>query len=109
MKQAEDHYRASLTFMELGRLSEALGELSQAVELDPENMKYHDSLAKLQKEKAEVEPDEALTLASDKPITLNFRNTNIKDIFEVLSKLSGINIMFDNEASQYRIDKINTL
>lgn len=97
MKEAEDHYRASLTFMELGRLGEAIGELNQAVELDPENKKYHDSLAKLQKERAEVEPDEALTLASDKPITLNFRNTNIKDVFEVLSKLSGINIMFDDE------------
>ncbi len=97
MKQAEDHYRASLTFVELGRLGEAIGELNQAVELDPENAKYHDSLDKLQKKRAEVEPDEALTLASDKPITLNFKNTNIKDVFEVLSKLSGINIMFDDE------------
>jgi general secretion pathway protein D len=97
MKQAEDHYRASLTFMELGRLGEAISELNQAVELDSENLKYRDSLDKLQKQKAEVEPDEALTLASDQPITLNFRNTNIKDVFEVLSKLSGINIMFDAE------------
>jgi general secretion pathway protein D len=97
MKQAEEHYRASLTFVELGRLGEAINELNQAVELDPDNTKYHDSLEKLRKEKTEAEPDEALTLASDKPITLNFKNTNIKDVFEFLSKLSGINILFDEE------------
>lgn len=97
MKQAEEHYRAALTFMELNRLSEAVNELGRSVELDPENAKYQDSLDKLQKKKSEAEPDEALTLASDKPITLNFKNTNIKEVFELLAKLSGINIMFDEE------------
>lgn len=97
MKQAEEHYRASLTFMELDRLNDAINELNRAVELDPENAKYPDALDKLQRQKSETEPDEALTLASDKPITLNFKNTNIKEVFELLSKLSGINIMFDEE------------
>ncbi len=97
MKQAEEHYRAALTFQELNRLNDAINELNLAVELDPENAKYHDALDKLQKKKAESEPDEALTLASDKPITLNFKNTNIKEVFELLAKLSGINIMFDEE------------
>ncbi len=97
MKQAEEHYRAALTFQELNRLNDAITELNLAVELDPENTKYFDSLAKLQKKKSESEPDEALTLVSDKPITLNFKNTNIKEVFEILAKLSGINIMFDEE------------
>lgn len=97
VKQAEEHYRASLTLVELGKLSEAVNEVSQAVELDPENAKYHDSLDKLQKKLTEVEPEEALTLASDKSITLNFKNTNLKDVFDFLSKLSGINILFDEE------------
>jgi general secretion pathway protein D len=97
MKQAEEHYRAALTFMELDRLDEAISELNLATELHPENAKYHDALEKLQKKKSETEPDEALTLASDKPVTLNFKNTNIKEVFELLSKLSGINILFDEE------------
>lgn len=97
MKQAEEHYRAALTFVELGKLGEAISEMNQAVDLDPENVKYHESLDKLQKKRAEIEPDDALTLVSDKPITLNFKNTNIKDVFEFLSKLSGINILFDEE------------
>jgi len=97
MKQGEEHYRASLTYQELNRLNEAIAELTQSVELDPENGKYRDALDKLQKKKIEIEPDEALSLVSDKPITLNFKNTNIKDVFEFLSKLSGINILFDEE------------
>ena len=97
MKQAEEHYRTSLTFVELGRFSDAINELNQAVELDAENIKYHDALDKLQKRRTEIEPEDALTLVSDKPITLNFKNTNIKDVFEFLSKLSGINILFDEE------------
>lgn len=97
IKQAEEHYRAALTFMELSRLNDAINELNRSVDLDPENPKYHDTLDKLQKKKIESEPDEALTLASDKPVTLNFKNTNIKEVFELLSKLSGINILFDEE------------
>ncbi|HEY6011074.1 MAG TPA: secretin N-terminal domain-containing protein [Nitrospirota bacterium] len=97
VKQAEEHYRASLTFVELGKLGEAISELNHATELDPENVKYLDALENLRKKRAEVEPDDALTLASDKSITLNFKNTNIKDVFDFLSKLSGINILFDDE------------
>jgi len=97
MKQAEEHYRAALTFQELNRLSEAVNELNRSVELDPENAKYIDALDKLQKKRSEAEPDDALTLASDKPITLNFKNTNIKEVFELLAKLAGINILFDEE------------
>ncbi len=97
MKQAEEHYRAALTFQELNRLSDALNELNRAAELDPDNVKYLDAIDKLQKKRAEVEPEDALTLASDKPITLNFKNTNIKEVFELLAKLSGINILFDDE------------
>jgi len=97
IKQGEEHYRAALTFIELARLNEGLSELNQAVELDPDNAKYRDALDKLQKKKTEIEPDDALTLTSDKPVTLNFKNTNIKEVFELLAKLSGINIMFDEE------------
>jgi len=36
-----------------------------------------------------------LNLKSDKPITLKFKATPIKDIFNIISKLSGINFIFD--------------
>ncbi len=97
MKQAEEHYRAALTFEDLGRLNDALNELAQAVNLDPNNAKYLDAQDKLQRKKNAAEPEDALSLASTKPITLNFKNTNIKEVFELLAKLSGINILFDED------------
>jgi len=97
LKEAEERYRAALTFQELGRINDAINEMTAAVNLAPESVKYTDFLSKLHKKKHEHEPEDALTLASDKPITLNFKNTNIKDVFDFLSKTSGINIMFDDE------------
>ncbi len=97
IKQAEEDYRTSLTFVELNRLGEAINEINHAIELDPENVKYLDFLNNLQKKKTESGPENALSLASNQPITLNFKSTNIKDVFEFLSKLSGINILFDED------------
>ncbi len=38
-----------------------------------------------------------LDVASDKPITLKFRDADIRDVFNILSKLSGINFIFDED------------
>ena len=40
---------ATNAVVQLSRLNDAITELNQAVELDPENVKYHDALDKLQK------------------------------------------------------------
>ena len=97
VKRADEHYRSALTLDELGRLNDAISELSRAVELDPDNIKYTDSLKKLQARKVEAEPDESLTLTSEKPITLQFKNTDIKSVFDFLAKASGVNIIFDED------------
>jgi general secretion pathway protein D len=38
-----------------------------------------------------------LDVASSEPITLSFKDANIKEVFGILSKLSGINFIFDEE------------
>lgn len=38
-----------------------------------------------------------LDIASSEPITLSFKDANIKEVFDVLSRLSGINFIFDEE------------
>jgi len=103
MKQAEEHYKAALKLEEIGKIGESISELNQAVNLDPEQVKYDAALKRLKKQVSESESEETLTLASEKPITLNFKNTNIKDVFDFLSKLSGINIIFDEEVKAHPI------
>ncbi len=38
-----------------------------------------------------------LDLTSDKPITLNFNRTPLQDVYKILSRLSGINFIFDED------------
>jgi general secretion pathway protein D len=38
-----------------------------------------------------------LDVASEEPITLSFKDANIKEVFGILSQLSGINFIFDEE------------
>jgi general secretion pathway protein D len=102
-KLAEEHYRAALTFVGLNRLSEAVNELNLATELDPENAKYRNYLEQIRKQKTEIEPDIPLNLTSDKPITMRFKDTSIKDVFEFLSRLSGINIIFDEDVQTKKV------
>ncbi len=42
-------------------------------------------------------PVQALTSAFSKPITLEFRDTPLKTVFEVLARTSGINFVFDKD------------
>ncbi|MDF1580709.1 MAG: secretin N-terminal domain-containing protein, partial [Desulfuromonadales bacterium] len=47
-----------------------------------------------------------LEVASDEPITLKFKDADLKDVFNILSQLSGINFIFDGEI---RSEKISIL
>jgi general secretion pathway protein D len=38
-----------------------------------------------------------LDVTSDEPITVSFKDANIKEVFGILSKLSGLNFIFDEE------------
>ena len=38
-----------------------------------------------------------LDVASEEPITLSFKDANIKEVFGMLSRLSGINFIFDED------------
>ncbi|MBI5182053.1 MAG: hypothetical protein HZA06_03960, partial [Nitrospirae bacterium] len=94
IKEAEEYYMAGLRLEKAGKLDEAISEFEKAVELDATHRQAQEALDKIGKKKEKIEEGE-LTLASRKPITLKFQNTKIKEVFELLSKLSGVNILFD--------------
>lgn len=94
LKEAENHYIAGMQLQKAEKLDAAISELEMAIELDPTHQKAQEALTKIGKKREKAEEGE-LTLASTKPITLKFQNTKIKEVFELLSKLSGVNILFD--------------
>lgn len=54
-------------------------------------------MARIQTELAKNAPGAALREAYRKPITLEFRDTALRTVFELLSRSSGVNFMFDRD------------
>ena len=93
-KQAEELYQEGLTFRSAGKYSEARRQLEKALDLYPWHKQAADVLAALKAEE-ETRFSEGLALNSAAPVTLNFRQTDLKQAFEFLAKSFGVNVIFD--------------
>lgn len=97
IKESQQRFEAGDKLLKASKVNDAIAEFEKALELDPGNVPAQEALARLSEEKKVLESEEELTLTSRQPITLRFQNTRLKEVFELLSKLSGINILFDPE------------
>jgi general secretion pathway protein D len=79
------------------RLSQAKTTLEEALQLNPANTRARDLLDKTRQEKLTTIDGFELDVASDKPITLKFKDAKVRDVFNIVSKLSGINFIFDED------------
>lgn len=94
-KDAEYYYKTGVDFLNANKKAEARAAFKKALSLNPVHDEAKSELEKLRAEKKTVIGGYELNLKSDKPITLKFKDTRIKDIFDIISKLSGINFIFD--------------
>jgi len=95
LKDAQLAYQDGVEFETANKFKEAFQLFTRAVELDPENKEYRAAqtrVAGLRKSKLE---GFELSLKSAKPITLKFKDAKIKDVFNIVTQLSGINFIFD--------------
>lgn len=74
---------------------EAWRSYLKALELNPANREAQDALDRLLKTRKPKLDGYELNLKSVKPITLKFKDAKVKDVFTILSQLSGINFIFD--------------
>ncbi len=79
------------------KLREAAFAYQRAVELVPGNKEYVAAVTRLDSMKKSRLDSYKLQLKSSQPITLQFNETRVKDIFNVVSQLSGITFVFDND------------
>jgi general secretion pathway protein D len=78
------------------KLIAAARAIDRALRLDPNNARAKAIRELLERERHTIAMDGIeLDIASDEPLTLSFKNANIKEVFGVLSQLSGINFIFD--------------
>ncbi len=93
-KEAQDRLAVGQKMLKGGRLDDAAEAFERALELDPDLKAAQDGLIQL----AEKQKSVALPLTGSKqPITLKFQNARTKEVFEVLARAGGINILFDKD------------
>ncbi|WP_397448557.1 secretin N-terminal domain-containing protein [Pseudomonas sp. NA-150] len=73
-------------------------QVQQILELDPKNDGALELQGSIQMVKSRnVVPYPQLRTRLDRPVTLEFRDANLKVIFEVLSQVAGLNFIFDKD------------
>lgn len=72
--------------------------INEVLKVDPLNARANELLKLLDaRYQAVVMDGIELDIASNEPITLRLKNANVKEVFGILSKLSGINFLLDDE------------
>jgi general secretion pathway protein D len=83
-----------------GKLDEAETALRALLEQSPGQRDARDVLNRIAEQRAEAQahrPPPALQGPFKQPITLEFRDASLKSVFEVMSRASGINFVFDRD------------
>lgn len=94
-RDAQLAFQEGLDFEKANKLKEANRAYAAALELHPENKEYKAALVRISgQRKSKLEGFE-LSLKSNKPITLKFKDAKIKDVFTIITQLTGINFIFD--------------
>ncbi|UCD32215.1 MAG: SPOR domain-containing protein [Desulfobacterales bacterium] len=106
-KKSNQYYRRGEDFLKAEKFFDAKEALKRALELNPENEKAKAALSYFKKE------DERLAkyrvdLKTDAPVSFKFKKTPIFNVFEVLSRLSGINFIFDKEIIETKVTMFMT-
>lgn len=95
---------AAKDYLAAGRPNDALNQYYKVLDIEPENKDAAAQIEKVTKRKVESETNQdELTLASDQPITLSFKDAKLKDVFEFLAKLSGVSIVFDEDVKNQTV------
>ena len=85
------------------KFSQAREILRQVLIADPGNPTALALLAQIEERGRIVLDGFDLDVASDNPITLKFKDADIRDVFNIVSKLSGINFLFDEDIRAQKI------
>jgi general secretion pathway protein D len=93
LKEARDQLQAADKLKTLGRLNEALTAYEQAVQLDPNLTQALDGITAV----TEQQKGDSSFGGSTQPVTLRFQNAKIKEVFEILARAGGLNVILDKE------------
>ena len=96
LKDAQLIYREGVDFEKANKLKDAYRSYVRALELSPEDKEYQGALARVSGARKGRHEGYELNIRSAKPITIKFRDAKLKDVFNIVTQLSGINFVFDD-------------
>ncbi len=95
--QAEKHVAEADKLLQARRQLPAKEAVRQALMLVPDFQPALKLKAQIDRNKYTIIDGVELEVTSDQPINLNFRDAKLPDVFDILSKLSGINFILDED------------
>jgi general secretion pathway protein D len=94
-KEAQQVFNEGRDFEKGSKFKDAHRQYIRAAELFPKNPEYQAALERIALLRKSKLDGFELKLKSSKPITLKFKEAKMKDVFNILTQLSGINFVFD--------------
>ncbi len=102
MIDSDEYYLEGLEEVKQGNLKDAHSSFKKALALYSGNRKAAEELEKLRRDKPLMIGGYEIDLKSKEPITLAFKSESIKKIFDFVSRLTGINFVFDSDVRDVR-------
>jgi general secretion pathway protein D len=97
------YMREGREFEKNNKPKEAYRSYKQALSIYPDNKDAKAAYDRLRQSKRTKMDGFELNLKSNKPITLKFKDARTRDVFSILSQLSGINFIFDDTVKDQNI------
>jgi general secretion pathway protein D len=94
-KEANALYEQGVRAVEANKPDEAVKLFKRVLEINPEHKRAVAALKELDGRAREEEAADQLALSSRAPITLNFRQTDLRTAFEFVAKSFGVDVIFD--------------
>jgi general secretion pathway protein D len=80
-----------------GQIAEAQGKLKQILSENPQNKEARSLLRRIEEKQVKATTTPQLSAALKRPITMEFRDAPLRTVFELISRQTGLNFIFDKE------------
>jgi general secretion pathway protein D len=104
MKESDYYVKKGLAFEKAQNYSQAKESYLKALDLYKENDSAQQALDRYKKTEAGTRQKKyPLKIADQTPISLKFKGTPLLNVFEVLTKLVGVNFIFDKDLKETKV------
>ncbi|MBN1102835.1 MAG: tetratricopeptide repeat protein, partial [Deltaproteobacteria bacterium] len=102
MRESDYQLRRGENLLKAGNYAQAKEALQTALKLSPANKKAQEAMDRF-RVKERTPPHFRLKVDNKAPVSLKFKNTPILNVFEVLTRITGVNFLFDKDVQETKV------